>query len=164
MSHLSPYLELSKSQKDSIKSSKRISNPGCYPTGFIALIRPLVDAGIIPADAPLTVNAVSGYSGGGKGLIEIYESDDHEPWGAYGYSMVRYEMYVVLLGIFGVLYLNLALFHTTASVEPQASSRNGKVHRPQDKANLSTSSSHFRPRNGCISSSSLLAPQIRHYR
>lgn len=82
------HLELSKSQKSSIQSSKRISNPGCYPTGFIALIRPLVDAGIVPPEAPLTVNAVSGYSGGGKGLIEIYEGDDHEPWGAYGYSMV----------------------------------------------------------------------------
>ncbi|EED94749.1 n-acetyl-gamma-glutamyl-phosphate reductase, urea cycle [Thalassiosira pseudonana CCMP1335] len=81
------FPELSSSQKDSIKSSKRISNPGCYPTGFIALIRPLVDAGIVGKDAPLTVNAVSGYSGGGKGLIEIYEGDDHEPWGAYGYSM-----------------------------------------------------------------------------
>jgi hypothetical protein len=80
--------ELSKSQKEEIQSSKRISNPGCYPTGFIALIRPLVDAGIIPPDAPLTVNAISGYTGGGKGLIEIYESDEHEPWGSYGYSMV----------------------------------------------------------------------------
>lgn len=47
-----------------------------------------MDAGIVGKDAPLTVNAVSGYSGGGKGLIEIYEGDDHEPWGAYGYSMV----------------------------------------------------------------------------
>ncbi len=82
--------ELSKSQKEEIQSSKRISNPGCYPTGFIALIRPLVDAGIIPPDAPLTVNAISGYSGGGKGLIEIYESDEHEPWGSYGYSMVGF--------------------------------------------------------------------------
>ena len=83
------YLELCKSQKEALQSSKRISNPGCYPTGFIALTRPLVDAGIIPADAPLTVNAISGYSGGGNALIDIYESDEHEPWGAYGYSMVR---------------------------------------------------------------------------
>ena len=82
-------LELCKSQKEALQSSKRISNPGCYPTGFIALTRPLVDAGIIPADAPLTVNAVSGYSGGGNALIDIYESDEHEPWGAYGFSMVR---------------------------------------------------------------------------
>lgn len=82
------FPELSKSQKNSLKSSKRISNPGCYPTGFIALVKPLVDAGIIPEDAPLTVNAVSGYSGGGNALIGIYESeDDHEPWGAYGHSM-----------------------------------------------------------------------------
>ena len=81
------FPELSKSQHDSIRSSKRISNPGCYPTGFIALIRPLVDAGIVPRDAPLTVNAISGYSGGGNALIGIYESDDHEPWGAYGFSM-----------------------------------------------------------------------------
>ena len=82
------FPELCKSQKDALRSSKRISNPGCYPTGFIALTRPLVDAGLIPTDAPLTVNAISGYSGGGKGLIGIYESDDHEPWGAYGFSMV----------------------------------------------------------------------------
>lgn len=83
-------IELSKSQKEQIKSSKRISNPGCYPTGFIALIRPLVDAGIVPADAPLTVNAISGYSGGGNALIDIFEDADqpNEPWGAYGYSMV----------------------------------------------------------------------------
>ena len=81
------FPELSSAQKDALKSSKRISNPGCYPTGFIALVKPLVDAGIIPVDAPLTVNAVSGYSGGGNALIGIYESDEHEPWGAYGYSM-----------------------------------------------------------------------------
>ena len=85
-------IELSKSQTKEIQSSKRISNPGCYPTGFIALIRPLVDAGICPKDAPLTVNAISGYSGGGNALIDIYESDEHEPWGAYGYSMVRENM------------------------------------------------------------------------
>ncbi len=81
------FPELCDAQKAALRSSKRISNPGCYPTGFIALIRPLVDAGLIPPDAPLTVNAISGYSGGGKGLIGIYESDEHEPWGAYGFSM-----------------------------------------------------------------------------
>lgn len=81
------FPELNNAQKNAIKSSKRISNPGCYPTGFISLVKPLVDAGIIPADAPLTVNAISGYSGGGNALIDIYESDAHEPWGGYGYSM-----------------------------------------------------------------------------
>lgn len=59
-----------------IARSTRISNPGCYPTGFIALVAPLVRAGLIPADTPLTVNAISGYSGGGKGLIEEF---DHAP-------------------------------------------------------------------------------------
>jgi N-acetyl-gamma-glutamyl-phosphate reductase len=48
-----------------------------------------VDAGIIPAGTPLTVNAISGYSGGGKPLMELYEGgDDHEPWGAYGFNLV----------------------------------------------------------------------------
>jgi N-acetyl-gamma-glutamyl-phosphate reductase len=51
----------------------RVSNPGCYPTGGIALIRPLVEAGILPADYPITVNAVSGYSGGGKAMIAEFE-------------------------------------------------------------------------------------------
>ena len=51
----------------------RITNPGCWPTGFIALVRPLVDAGLVPADWPLTVNAVSGYSGGGKAMIAEFE-------------------------------------------------------------------------------------------
>ena len=55
------------------------------------MTRPLVDAGILKEGTPLTVNAISGYSGGGKGLMEIYEDDDngHEPWGAYGFSLVR---------------------------------------------------------------------------
>ena len=59
-------------QRVSIERSNRISNPGCYPTGFIALIAPLVSGGVIPKDFPVTVNAVSGYSGGGRGLIEEF--------------------------------------------------------------------------------------------
>eukprot|EP00978_Attheya_sp_CCMP212_P008690 scaffold20426_cov47-Attheya_sp.AAC.6 len=83
------FPELSKEQREKLSKSKRISNPGCYPTGFIGLTRPLVDAGIIPEGTPLTVNAISGYSGGGKALMEIFESDDHEPWGAYGLSLTH---------------------------------------------------------------------------
>jgi N-acetyl-gamma-glutamyl-phosphate reductase len=60
-----------------LAASKRISNPGCYPTGFLALVRPLVDAGIIPADLALSVNASSGYSGGGKAMIAAFEEADH---------------------------------------------------------------------------------------
>lgn len=82
-------LELSKEQKKSLSNSKRISNPGCYPTGFIGLVRPLVDSGILPVGTPLTVNAISGYSGGGKDLMEIFENDvPNEPFGAYGFSLV----------------------------------------------------------------------------
>lgn len=73
-------------QRERIAGATRISNPGCYPTGFIALVAPLVAAGIIPANFPLTVNAVSGYSGGGKGLIAEFEgetpaSDAFRPYG-----------------------------------------------------------------------------------
>eukprot|EP00929_Paragymnodinium_shiwhaense_P024573 TRINITY_DN15076_c0_g1_i1.p1 TRINITY_DN15076_c0_g1~~TRINITY_DN15076_c0_g1_i1.p1 ORF type:complete len:410 (-),score=90.15 TRINITY_DN15076_c0_g1_i1:310-1539(-) len=82
------FPELTKEHKKAVASSKRIANPGCYPTGFIGLIRPLVDAGILPQGAELNVHAVSGYSGGGKALIGIYEgSDPHEPWGAYGFNL-----------------------------------------------------------------------------
>ncbi|HZZ32353.1 MAG TPA: N-acetyl-gamma-glutamyl-phosphate reductase [Phenylobacterium sp.] len=71
------FAEMAKDQRTAIAGSMRVSNPGCYPTGFIALVRPLVAAGLIPPDFPLTVNAVSGYSGGGKGLIEEFEG--HAP-------------------------------------------------------------------------------------
>lgn len=57
-----------------IARSRRVSNPGCYPTGPIAMVRPLVEAGLLPADYPVTVNAVSGYSGGGKQMIAAYEA------------------------------------------------------------------------------------------
>jgi N-acetyl-gamma-glutamyl-phosphate reductase len=68
------FAEMAKDQRVKIAASKRISNPGCYPTGFIALTRPLVDAGIIPRDWALSVNAVSGYSGGGKAMIAEFEN------------------------------------------------------------------------------------------
>jgi N-acetyl-gamma-glutamyl-phosphate reductase len=65
---------MEKDQRAKIAGAKRVANPGCYPTGFLALVRPLVRAGIVPPDFPLTVNAVSGYSGGGKAMIEEFES------------------------------------------------------------------------------------------
>lgn len=61
---------------ETIASAKRVTNPGCYATGFLSLVRPLVLAGIVPPDAPLSVNAVSGYSGGGKAMIEEFEKKD----------------------------------------------------------------------------------------
>ena len=70
------FPELEPHRREAIAASARVSNPGCYPTGFLALVRPLTRAGIIPADFPLTVNAVSGYSGGGKAMIEEFEKED----------------------------------------------------------------------------------------
>ena len=59
-----------------IESATRVTNPGCYSTGFLALVRPLIRAGLIAGDAPLTLNAVSGYSGGGRSMIEEFEKSD----------------------------------------------------------------------------------------
>jgi N-acetyl-gamma-glutamyl-phosphate reductase len=88
------FAELSREQRDAIRNSTRVSNPGCYPTGFIALVRPLVDAGLIPADFPVTVNAISGYSGGGKGLIGEFEQQEppegtNDAFRAYGLSLAH---------------------------------------------------------------------------
>ena len=66
--------ELEAHRRERIRSAARVSNPGCYPTGFVLLTRPLVDAGIVPRDAHLSCHAVSGYSGGGRRLIERYEA------------------------------------------------------------------------------------------
>lgn len=78
------FAELEPSQADTIRAADRVANPGCYPTGAIALIRPLVDAGLIPADYPISVNAVSGYSGGGRSMIEAYEAGTAPAFELYG--------------------------------------------------------------------------------
>jgi N-acetyl-gamma-glutamyl-phosphate reductase len=78
------FPELAPDQADKIRTSRKVANPGCYPTGAVALIRPLVDAGLIPADYPLTVNAVSGYSGGGKSMIESFETGHAPSFELYG--------------------------------------------------------------------------------
>ncbi len=81
------FPELQPAQSDAIRRAKRVSVPGCYPTGGIALLRPLVDAGVIPVDYPITVNAVSGFSGGGKTMIESYESGKAPDFELYGLGM-----------------------------------------------------------------------------
>jgi N-acetyl-gamma-glutamyl-phosphate reductase len=81
------FPEMDKGQAAKIKASRRIANPGCYPTGGIALIRPLVAAGLMPADYPVTVNAVSGYSGGGKGMIEAYDAGKAPLFELYGLGL-----------------------------------------------------------------------------
>ncbi len=81
------FAELDKDQAGAIAAAKRVANPGCYPTGAIALIRPLVDAGLLPADTSLTINAVSGYSGGGRKMIEEYETGTAPSFELYGLAM-----------------------------------------------------------------------------
>ena len=66
--------ELAPGQRDAIRASKRISNPGCHASAFILLLRPLVDAGLVPAALPVTATSITGYSGGGKKMIEQYEA------------------------------------------------------------------------------------------
>lgn len=68
------FPELVAAQKQAVANAWRVANPGCYATGAIALIRPLVDAGLLPRDAGITLPAVSGYSGGGRSMIEAYEA------------------------------------------------------------------------------------------
>ncbi len=84
--------ELSSAHREAIRSAKRVANCGCYPVSFILAVRPLIEAGLLRADAPLTINAVSGYSGGGRKMIESYdaaapakkEGDARLPLGLYG--------------------------------------------------------------------------------
>lgn len=71
------FAEMDKAQGDRIRSARYVANPGCYPTGAIGLVRPLVMAGILPADRRVTVNAVSGYTGGGKQMIAQMEDANH---------------------------------------------------------------------------------------
>ncbi|WCM28993.1 N-acetyl-gamma-glutamyl-phosphate reductase [Sphingomonas sp. QA11] len=73
------FPELEPGQMTAIAEASRVSNPGCYPTGFLALVRPLVRAGLIPVDWPISVNAVSGYSGGGKSMIAEFEGPNPPP-------------------------------------------------------------------------------------
>jgi N-acetyl-gamma-glutamyl-phosphate reductase len=69
------FPEMSEEQPERIRESTRITNPGCYPTGAIGLLLPLVNAGLLPVDYPVTIHAVSGYSGGGRAAIDLYEGD-----------------------------------------------------------------------------------------
>ena len=68
------FPELTPGQREAVAAARRVSNPGCYSTGAIALIRPLVDAGLVPSDFPLSLAAVSGYTGGGRTMIEAHEN------------------------------------------------------------------------------------------
>lgn len=83
------FREMTHGQAEKIAAARRVANPGCYPTGGIALIRPLVEAGLMPADYPVTVNAVSGYSGGGKSMIETFETGKAPFFEVYGLDLAH---------------------------------------------------------------------------
>jgi N-acetyl-gamma-glutamyl-phosphate reductase len=80
------FAELSRSHAEKIAHARRVSNPGCWPQGAIANLRPLVEAGIVPADHPINVNGISGYTGGGRTMIEEYErkGEDGNEFMPYG--------------------------------------------------------------------------------
>ncbi len=82
------FPEMSAVQRQAVATSRRVSNPGCFPTGFIALVRPLIEAGLVPADWPVTLSAVSGYSGGGKPMIAEFEDETSD-----SYTSVAYRIY-----------------------------------------------------------------------
>ena len=81
------FPELCTGQPQVIAQARRVSNPGCYSTGAIALLRPLVDAAILPRDFPVTINAVSGYSGGGRSMIEAYERGEAPSFELYALAL-----------------------------------------------------------------------------
>jgi len=84
--------ELSQAQRQAIRTANRVANCGCYPVGFLLAVRPLIEAGLLRADAPLTVNAVSGYSGGGRRMIEAYQSAPPGPQGDAGRPLCLYNL------------------------------------------------------------------------
>lgn len=81
------FPELAAGQLEAVRGATRVSNPGCYATGAIALLRPLVDAGLVPADHPLALPSVSGYSGGGRTMIEAYEQGQAAPFELYALGL-----------------------------------------------------------------------------
>lgn len=84
------FAEMAADQRDKIRTATRVTNPGCWPQGFIAAVRPLVEAGILAADHPLSVSGISGYSGGGRKMIEDYEAAaDPVPFLPYGLGLAH---------------------------------------------------------------------------
>lgn len=86
------FAEFRHGQREAIAKARRVSNPGCYPTGFLGLVAPLVAQGLLPADWPYTVNAVSGYSGGGKALIERFGNETEIGFRSYGMDLGHKHM------------------------------------------------------------------------
>jgi len=86
------FPELAAGQGEAVAKASRVSNPGCHATGAIALLRPLVDAGLLPSDASVSIGSVSGYSGGGKSMIEAYETGRAPAFELYGLKLEHKHM------------------------------------------------------------------------
>ena len=83
------FPELCAGQKEAIAKAERVANPGCYATGAIALLRPLIDAGVLPADYPVSLPSISGYSGGGRQMIEAYEAGSAPAFELYALDLAH---------------------------------------------------------------------------
>jgi N-acetyl-gamma-glutamyl-phosphate reductase len=83
------FPELSPGQREAVQSAERVANPGCYASGAISLVRPLVDAGVLPADYPVTLPSVSGYTGGGRKMIEAYKEGSAPPYELYALGLTH---------------------------------------------------------------------------
>jgi N-acetyl-gamma-glutamyl-phosphate reductase len=81
------FPELAAGQGEAVAAARRVANPGCYATGAIAILRPLTDAGLIAPDQSIAINAISGYSGGGKQMIEAYETGNAAPFELYALDL-----------------------------------------------------------------------------
>ena len=79
--------ELGENYRKSLENSKRIASPGCYSTGANVILKPLISHGILSQNIPIIINAVSGYSGGGKSMINYFKKKDHEPFFNYGFKL-----------------------------------------------------------------------------
>jgi N-acetyl-gamma-glutamyl-phosphate reductase len=86
------FPELVAGQGEAVARANKVSNPGCHATGAIALLRPLTDAGVMPKDAPVSIGSVSGYSGGGKSMIEAYETGQAPAFELYGLGLEHKHM------------------------------------------------------------------------
>jgi N-acetyl-gamma-glutamyl-phosphate reductase len=99
--------ELEPGQRDAVRRARCVANPGCYPTGFLLALRPLVDAGIVPADYPVAVHALSGFSGGGKKMIQAFAEHDHggksPDWAARPYGLTLAHKHVPEMRLFSRL-------------------------------------------------------------
>lgn len=113
--------ELMPGQRERIAAAQRVANPGCYPQGFILMVRPLIEAGVLPADLPLRIHAVSGYSGGGRALIDTYR----------GYDVATRERYNTRPYALGLRHKHVPEMHrySTCAVAPLFAPSVGDFHQ-----------------------------------